>query len=255
MSRSKHTRPPEILAADRVRNPRDPRGRDDASSFRRIARILKECGVVPDNPTNNAENPESEFITDASAGVRSERLDEANSKCIIPRVVTKRPRQGFTHPAKKADIIEVLQFFGEQCFYGLRSIKLVQGQGSGSENNFVMGRLEIPGTIILFDQADSPWFINGRILADDAERLESAGAIIERFHNDLHCQIHWNDEQLKYFMLFDVFMHEVGHHMIQQYKGKRTERVARTKDHEDFAIHFAQKCRKEFFEWQNHGAK
>ena len=43
--------------------------------------------------------------------------------------------------------------------------------------------------------------------------------------------------------LFDVLMHEIGHHLIQHYKGKRTVRRARTADHEAFADRFAQRCR------------
>jgi hypothetical protein len=41
-----------------------------------------------------------------------------------------------------------------------------------------------------------------------------------------------------------VLMHEVGHHLIQQYKGKRRARVARTRDHEAFADGFARRCRR-----------
>jgi hypothetical protein len=44
-------------------------------------------------------------------------------------------------------------------------------------------------------------------------------------------------------MLFDVLLHEIGHHLIQQYRGKRTARVARTRDHEACADRFALQCR------------
>jgi Zn-dependent peptidase ImmA (M78 family) len=44
-------------------------------------------------------------------------------------------------------------------------------------------------------------------------------------------------------MLFDVLMHEVGHHLIQHHKGKRQARVARTRDHEAFADAFARRWR------------
>jgi hypothetical protein len=44
-------------------------------------------------------------------------------------------------------------------------------------------------------------------------------------------------------MLFDGLMHEVGHHLIQQYTGKRGDRVMRTVDHERRADAFAARCR------------
>jgi Zn-dependent peptidase ImmA (M78 family) len=56
-------------------------------------------------------------------------------------------------------------------------------------------------------------------------------------------------------MLFDVLMHEVGHHVIQQYKGKRPARVARTKDHEALAERFAARCRELYATaWEGEGA-
>ena len=58
-----------------------------------------------------------------------------------------------------------------------------------------------------------------------------------------HALVSWPGKTLRDFMLFDVLMHEIGHHLIQQYKGKRRARVARTRDHEAFAAHFARRCR------------
>jgi hypothetical protein len=40
-------------------------------------------------------------------------------------------------------------------------------------------------------------------------------------------------------MLFDVLLHEIGHHVLQHGKGKRLVRIARTRDHEAFATRFA----------------
>jgi hypothetical protein len=224
VSRSKHTRPDRILAASRVRDPHEPRGQDDQSSFRRLARVLKESGIVVELP-NSSESGDP----------------------IIPRIIVKRPRQGFVHPAEKADIVRVLQFFGERCFYGLRLIKLVQGSATLSGESLLMGRLEVPGTIVLYDQPASPWFVTGSIPSAEKQKLERAGASIEVSSDNLHCLIHWTDSDLKNFMLFEVFMHEIGHHLIQQYKGKRSARVARTKDHEHFADLFAERCRESFF--------
>ncbi len=223
MARSKHTRPERIIAADRVRAPREARGKNNRSDMRQIVRVLKEAGI------------DLELQNDPLVGIP-----------VLPRITTKRPRQGFTHPAEKADILRVLQFFGEKCFYGLKSIKLIQGSNASSEAGVPMGRLEVPGTIVLYDQPVSPWFINGTLPKAEREKLEQAGASIESASDNLHCLIHWNEGDLKNFMLFEVFMHEIGHHLIQQYKGKRSVRVARTKDHEQFAALFAQRCRESF---------
>jgi hypothetical protein len=208
-----------------VRAPHEPRGQDDQSSFRRLARVLKESGIILNLP-NSSESGDP----------------------IIPRIIVKRPRQGFDHPAKKEDILGVLQFFGERCFYGLRLIKLIQGNSTLSGASLLMGRLEVPGTIVLYDQPASPWFVAGLIPRAEREKLERAGATIEVSSDNLHCLIHWTESALKNFMLFEVFMHEIGHHLIQQYTGKRNARVVRTKDHEHFADLFAERCRESFFD-------
>ena len=220
MSRSKHTRPRRVLAASRVRAPDEPRGRGDPSDRRTLFRELKELGIHAELAT-----PVGEVAAP------------------LPRVVCRRPRKGYHHAAAKADIQAILRFFGEQCTYGLRSVELVQGQNRRPEGRLLLGRLMVPGRIVLFDLAHPPWRIPGPLPEHDEERLARAGAVIQIDSGRSYVTVAWPDETLRDYMLFDVLMHEVGHHLIQQYKGKRTLRVARTKDHEAFADRFAYKCR------------
>ena len=152
------------------------------------------------------------------------------------------------HPAGRGDLLDLLQFFGPECFYGLRSVMLMQGIGTSTAISLPFGRLIVPGTIVLYDQPEPPWFISGSVRHAERESLERAGASIESSDNNIHCLIKWTNENLKNFMLFEVFAHEVGHHIIQQYKGKRSDRVMRTKDHERFADAFARKCRREYLQ-------
>ena len=200
--------------------PYEPRGSGDQSTFRQLSRKLKESGVVLGGPA-----------TSRSRGSR------------MPRVIVKRSRIGCMHPAEKADIVNLLQFFGPECFYGLRSISLVQGSGTADGIFLPFGRLAVPGEIILYDQPKPPWFVGGSISSAERAKLERAGALVETSEHDMHSLIRWTENDLKNFMLFEVFMHEVGHHIIQQYKGKRSARVMRTKDHERFADSFAKECR------------
>jgi RNA-splicing ligase RtcB len=51
---------------------------------------------------------------------------------------------------------------------------------------------------------------------------------------------------LKHFMLEGVLLHELGHHVLQHYKGKRPVRIARTRDHEAAAERFASRQRSLF---------
>jgi len=106
-----------------------------------------------------------------------------------------------------------------------------------------MGHLSVPGRIVIYDQPPSPWSVPGTLPEREQDRLRRAGAIVEPSDDGLKTTVSWPEGTLKDFILFEVLMHEVGHHVIQQYKGKRGVRVARTKDHEAFADHFAYRCR------------
>lgn len=200
-----HTRPRAIRAADRLRAPYAPR---------RVANLR---------------------AFDAS----TEASDVATP---FPRIPMQRPNPGMHHPASRAEILRVLAFFGPETVYGIRSITLSRTPDIVS-NRLQFGQLIVPGCIVLFAQPVSPWIIAGRLPQEDEVRLSGAGAGIARGGGGMQTVVTWPAESLRDFMLFDVLMHEIGHHLIQHYKGKRTVRVVRTKDHEAFADTFARRCR------------
>ncbi len=220
-----HTRPRRIRAADRVRNPGEPRSAAASSRSRNALRALKELGIT---------------VT---------ATDSDRCKLwSLPRITETRARHGYHHPAAKADVAEVLRFFGEECVYGIRRVELRQGTPGVAGRQ--LGRLVVPGRIVLYDQLPSPWYLQGRMDDEETRRLEDAGAEIETLEDAL--VVHWPASEdggrsaLRDFMLFDVLMHEVGHHLLQHHKGKRLVRVARTRDHELFAESFARRCREVF---------
>ena len=103
-----------------------------------------------------------------------------------------------------------------------------------------LGRLFVPGHVVLYDQPSSPWRFSS-LTDDERSRMVRAGADLEVREGAV--LVHWSERGLRDFMLFDVLMHELGHHMLQHNKGKRTVRVARTRDHESFADRLAERCR------------
>ena len=137
----------------------------------------------------------------------------------------------------------MLRFFGERCTYGLRSVELVRGGAEPPGGALLLGRLIIPGRVVLYDQPPAPWTLPGRLAAAERARLRRAGAIVETAGAGVQTIIAWPRGTLRDFVLFDVLLHEIGHHLLQQYTGKRRARIARTRDHEAFADHFARRCR------------
>jgi hypothetical protein len=227
MSGSKHTDPIRIRAPRRVRAPGEPRGSRDPSTQQACARALKELGIriVPDAIPESDDEP-----------------------APLPRLRVSRPRNGFHHPASRADVARLLRFFGATCTYGLQSIELLRGEEQSPGAAVCFGRLLVPGRVLLFDQPALPWVLTGRLPMSEAERLRRAGAKIEE--DVLHTRVTWPESTLRDFMLFDVLMHEIGHHLVQQYKGKRPARVLRTREHEALADRFARCCRQVYTQGQ-----
>lgn len=175
-------------------------------------------------------------------GSESATGEQGDPEWSLPRIVESRPRRGHHHPASKSDVACVLRFFGEECVYGLRTVELRQTTTPGE--GLSLGRLVVPGRIILFEQLLPPWRLSGAT-DGDLDRLRAAGSVIEPLDGNA-VLAHWSGDSLLRFMLFDVLMHEVGHHLLQHHKGKRLARVARTGDHEAFADAFARRCREAF---------
>lgn len=221
MSRSKHTRPARVIAADRVRNPRGKR--DDESRF-----------------INNAQ---SRLFQDLEIGVEDIDLASIASELRFPRIKVQRPRKGFFHPASGADIRKTITYFGELCSYGVREISLMHSSSIEAADKLTFGKLIVPGKVVLYEQPVPPWHLSGRLDAANASAFERAGATITASADGARCKIDWDLDSLKEFMLFDVLLHEIGHHLVQQFKGKREAQVLRRKDHELSADMFAQRCR------------
>lgn len=142
----------------------------------------------------------------------------------------------------------MLGFFGELSHYGLREIRLTQTPAGATAAGRLFGRLYIPGTIVLYEQPVPPWYVNGTLAGAEAESLTGAGAVIERSDDGMRCIVHWAEQDLRDFMLLDVLMHEIGHHLAQQFRGKRQAQVMRTADHERWARLFASRCRQAYLE-------
>lgn len=212
LSRTKHTRPARIIAADRVGNPRGSRSSDALSE------LFEDLGWS----------------------------EEAVDSGRLPRIKAQRPRKGYHHPARPRDIKFLLNYFGELSYYGVREIQLAQCEQGNAQGRILLAKLSIPGKIILYEQPDPPWLIAGTFLDSARELLLEAGATVETSDDGSRCTIDWDGESLRRFMLFEGLMHEVGHHIIQHFRGKRTAQVLRLRDHETLAHNFARRCRMEF---------
>jgi hypothetical protein len=217
VSRSKHTDPKTIRAMRRIRSPHDKRDVGDLSLRRKLGLQTKRIGAA--------------FI---------QRSPDVNGHFRL-RIIVRSPRTGFHHPAGERDLLELLNAIGPIPRYGLRSIELARSLATAS--TLVFGRYCSPGRVILFEQAVPPWRLPGLLTETIVRRFERVGALVTLLPDVRATLVHWPEGTLRRFMLQDVFLHELGHHVLQHYKGKRSVRIARTRDHEAFASCFVDKHR------------
>jgi hypothetical protein len=219
MSRSKHTDPRSLRAERRLCAPREERGTGDLSLRRLQGKTAKESGAI----------------------AKSGQPSSSKTLPAKPRVTVQRPQAGFHHPLGKREILDALDTIGPIAFYGLRSIELVRAsESAGAMPTFGS---YAPGRIVLYAQPRPPWRLRGLVTPTTARRLEKAGARITRLSEASATLVDWPEDTLHRYMLEEVLLHELGHHVLQHHKGKRPVRTARTRDHEAFASGFAKKQR------------
>lgn len=160
----------------------------------------------------------------------------------LPRVQVGRLPTGFVHPAARADVLDLLRRAGAECSYGLRTVRLsVAPRTDGTELRF--GRLLVPGVIVLYAQPAPPWVLPGVLPAGEQDRLGQAGAEITSMGGGTQTIVAWPGDTLRRFMLLDVLLHEIGHHVLQHERRAPSRRIVRTRDHEAFADQFARRWR------------
>ncbi len=161
----------------------------------------------------------------------------------MPRIVARPARRGFLHPATRRDIARALALVGPEAAYGLRSIELVHAPPATSDGLPPLGRFCVPGRILLFEQPRPPWRVPVSLAAETVGILERSGAVVVEDARIGVTIVQWPGDSLRDFMIVEVLLHEIGHHVLQHHKGKRIARIARTRDHEAFARAFAARYR------------
>jgi hypothetical protein len=231
VSRSKHTDPRHIRATRRVRAPFESRSANDASLQGQHRRILKHAGLVAAPSKSSVRNSLSR-----------------------PRIIERSARRGFYHPAGKRDIVRLLEAVGPVAVYGLRSIELTRAPVRRGVAWPIFGRYRVPGTIVIYEQPRPPWRLTGLLAHQDMLRFKRAGAVVVVQPEIGATVIDWPQDTLRWFILEDVVLHELGHHVLQHHKAKRRVRVARTKDHEAFAARFAARQRQVLHQFRDHNS-
>ena len=135
---------------------------------------------------------------------------------VFPRIIVRKPKLGDCHPLDRRMIAAAFEKLPLEYFYGLKQIELRARQGDIGKP---FGKYSYHSkTITLYSVPGKLWRIK-----DISEGWIEA---LQRYHAEIHgCEggnvIEWGDSvSLSMFCLSTLF-HELGHHYLHQYKGKK----------------------------------
>ena len=212
MARSVHTDPIDIRAARRLAAPDAPRGHGDSRCMHRRARGATWHGASLHTPRQASARPATRL-----------------------RIIQHAPGDGHTHPAGYADIRRLMGTLPPLYWYKLHAIELRPAPSRRPHGALPLGRLLLPGRIVLYAQPSSPWLLAGLLADDERARLTHAGALVSVDRRSCLTVVDWPGHSLRDFMLLDVLLHELAHHALQVRRARSTMSAARTRDHEAVA--------------------
>jgi hypothetical protein len=147
------------------------------------------------------------------------------------RIKTQKPLPGMRHPLAARDIHALLEILGPASIYRLKSIRLRQESAVRAEG-IVFAEYVAPGEIHLYAVPELPWRLPFLLYAEDREAFARYGARLKTDLEREQTTVTWSVDGLKRFALQEVLAHELGHHLLQHHKGKRTVMLCRRSDHE-----------------------
>jgi hypothetical protein len=148
---------------------------------------------------------------------------------VSPRIVSRDPRQGDVHPLTKSGLTTTLDLIPATYLYGLSRIELLP---LTAEIGQPFGRYRPSEKSIVLYSLPLRWEVG--ISAEVARReVGKAGARVTT-EGGLTV-VTWDDHVLmSFWFLFEVLLHELGHHYRHQYRFRRGP-VGRTRDEERIA--------------------
>ncbi len=215
MTRSVHTDPLDIRAARRLAAPDTARGIGARRLRHRTARRAKRKGEAHYESRRASVRPASRV-----------------------RIIESAPGDGYSHPAGRAEVRRFLDQLPPRYRYKLHAIEL-RSLPVGPRHARPLGRLLLPGRVILYAQSSSPWLLHGMPAKDEQARLRQAGAQVSVDRRSCLTVVTWPAHSLRDFMLEDVLLHELAHHLLQVSRAKPTVHIARVGDHEACAAALA----------------
>jgi hypothetical protein len=140
-----------------------------------------------------------------------------NRKQEIPKitVVERKCLKSDYHPLNKAMIKELIQELPAEYTYGLKAIELLDRNSKKIGQPYAVYR-EDEKSIIIYSVPKCVWVFES-LGQNTRDMYFEHGA--EENKDESMVSIQWKTQlDLAYFMFMEVFLHELGHHFVNQYR-------------------------------------
>lgn len=170
-------------------------------------------------------------------------IDAQKPPQLIAPIEVQKPLPRLHHPVSVRDVRALLGRLGPTASYGLKSIRL-RREAALRPEGIVFAEYAVPGRIDLFALPECPWRLPFQLHAIDRAAFEMYGAHIEIDNPGGFTIVYWGEAGLARFVLTEVLAHELGHHLFQHHRGKRSAKLCRHSDHERRADLHSRRVRK-----------
>jgi hypothetical protein len=154
----------------------------------------------------------------------------ADGAIVYPPVISRKPRRGDVHPVSPAALRERMPGIRPEYLYGLRRIELRSRRSNRIGEPF--GCYLFRERVVVLYSLPLVWTLDG-LSNGWKEQLTAYHAEVHKEDKDIH--VSWPSDTLLDLWFWDqVFIHELGHHFVEQYK-ERNGRVRRRSAHEGLA--------------------
>ena len=157
-----------------------------------------------------------------------------------PRIVTQKPLPGFVLPLRSCDVRLFLTRLGPAAAYGLCEVRLRRECLFGTIG-VTFAEYILPGRIDVYAVPASPWRLAFVPPPADLQAIGRYAARVDVNQAARQTTVWWEPGGLTAFFLYEVLAHEIGHHVLQQHRGKRSAQVCRRADHESCADLYARR--------------
>ena len=146
----------------------------------------------------------------------------------------QKPLPGTLHPLNPRDIRGLIEALGPASLYGIPCIRLRRECGV-TPQGIVFGEYLLSGEIHLYAVPSLTWKLPYLLQDSNLAAFVRHGCHCEVEEEIERTTLIWSLSGLRTYYLYEVLAHELGHHLLQYHKGKRSATLCRRADHEKWA--------------------